>query len=171
MLALDNFKVSPRGPEHEGVPEWVRRVLQSHDRNLDVIFYRWWAGSNQTPGEAAQGRFLVVVRRQPRQYALAKPIIADGQLNFNDWGIVEVVEDRLGGMKVPDRATVESVLKSDRKHTDPKRWLRETRERADRAKALRRQQRTEERRLAMFRAANADLSGKVQVLVPGMVGA
>lgn len=126
---------------HEGVPAWVQRTLKAHDRDLEVVYFRWWVGQDGT-----SGRFLVLVRTKTYRGRATLPVEGDGQLNLRDWGLVLVVEDAAGGRKVPDRATVDQVLAADRVDVTPDRWL----------KSLRRgHQAAQDRRQAARRAEHA----------------
>lgn len=170
MLTLSNRRATKRGGPHRGVPEWVRRELQAHDANLDVIFYPRWAGSDQKAGEEAAGRFLVMARRLPRIRCGEPPIDAAGDLNTRDWGIIHVVETDCGAFKVPDRETVAHVRRIDVRNETTERWLRERRERADRARARRKEQRRLEREQIMVPSIRASLAGRVAVSVPAKIG-
>lgn len=169
-LTISNFRSNRRSNEHELVPEWVRRELQAHDKDLDVVFFRWWAGTDQAPGEQAAGRFLIMVRRKSRAFVRTPPIRGEGQLNLDDWHIVHVVEDDHGAFKRPDRETVALVLAADISNATAARYLREIRERADRVRQFRKRKRREERREILVPEIEAGLAGRVAVNVLGKIG-
>lgn len=141
---------------HEGVPEWVRRTLQSHDRDLDVIYYRWWAGNDGTTG-----RFLAIVRRKSMRGKTTPPIQGDGQINWNDWAVIFALENDLGVMEQPGAKTIAKVILSDRANVEPEKFFKEMRRKNEDIKKRRQQSFRKERAHHLIPEAQAGMRGRV----------
>lgn len=141
---------------HEGVPEWVRRILQAHDRDLDVIFYRWWAGNDQT-----MGRFLAVVRRRQFRGKGTDPINLDGQFNWQDWAVIFPLENDLGEREQPGAKTIAKVISSDRANVEPEKFFKELRRKNEEIKKRRQQSFQADRKHHLIPEIKAGMRGRV----------
>ena len=141
---------------HEGVPDYVRRLLQSHDRDLDLIFYKWWAGNDGT-----MGRFLAIVRRKSSRGSTFDPVNAEGQFNWKDWAVVYVLESHLGVMEQPTGKTVIKILESDRVNIELDKFFKALRKKNEQIRMRRQTAFRETRAANLMPDIKAGLGGRV----------